>query len=266
MAMVDIDPVVANENAAQVLADAQLWLEAASALTRAARAEPANIARWLKIAQWQRQCGEARLAAKTLQTALRLNRKNKNSRSRLQPDDDAVLLQTLAEVHLEAQNWEDAIAVCNLLIEASSQHHYAQEMVATALLQSGRMDEAEAVMRNLIAQSPRDPLHRLRLATLLQLQGKLGDATREFERVIHLHPDFALAAEAREAVENLDRMQTQQILLLASEQLAFRRQLESDMESALEILNFHLSESGYDSLKHMIWDGSIASEPPLRFH
>jgi tetratricopeptide (TPR) repeat protein len=260
--MTNSETIAASENAAKNLAEREQWRDAAKELLRAARAEPGNAARWLQIAQWQRQSGDARSAASTLRTALRLNKKS----AQRTPEDDIALHQALAEAHLETQNWEEAITVCQALLKLAPRHHFAQELLATALLQSGKLDEAERVMRGLIAQSPRDPLHRLRLATLLQLQGRLGEATREFERIIELHPDFALAADAHDAVETLDRMQTQQVLVLASEQLAFRRRLETDLDGALESLNFHLSESGYDSLKNMIWDGSLTPETPLRLH
>ena len=260
------ETITASENQARGLAEKEQWREAARELLRAAKAEPRNTARWLQIAAWQRQSGDAKTAAQTLQTALRLNNNNKKKSTLLPPDDSTALRQALAEAHLEAQNWDEAMSVCRALLEISPHHHFAQELLATALLQSGNLSESETVMRNLILQSPRDPLHRLRLATLLQLQGRLGDSTREFERVLGLHPEFALAGEAHEAVETLDRMQTQQVLIMASEQFSFRRELETDMESALETLGFYLSESGRDSLKHLIWDGSLTSESPTRLH
>jgi tetratricopeptide (TPR) repeat protein len=255
------ETIAASEDAAKNLAEREQWRDAAKELLRAARAEPQNLGRWLQIAQWQRQSGDAKSAAQTLQTALRLHKKN----TRLAADD-AALRQALAEAYLEAQNWEEAIVACRALLKMSPSHHFAQEILATALLQAGDLSEAENVMRDLMTQSPRDPLHRLRLATLLQLQGKLGAATREFERVLDLHPDFALANEAREAVETLDRMQTQQVLMMASEQLAFRRHLEDDLIGALEVLGFYLTESGEDSLRHIIWDGSFPSETPTLLH
>jgi tetratricopeptide (TPR) repeat protein len=270
MTMTNSQTIAASEAAAKNLAEREQWAKAAKALLRAAKAEPGNAARWLQIASWQRQSGDAKSAVQTLETALRLNAKlnqKKSSESTpLAPVDDLALRVALAETHLESQNWDDAAAACQAILKIEPRHHFAQELLATAWLQSGKLDDAENVMRSLIVQSPRDPLHRLRLATLLQLQGKLGEALIEFERVIDLHPDFVLAAEARDAVETLDRMQTQQVLVLASEQLTFRRLLETDLEAALASLNFHLSESGEDSLRHMIWDGSFTPETPIRFH
>ncbi len=255
------ETIAASEDAAKTSAEREQWHEAAKHLLRAAKAEPGNTARWLQIAQWQRQSGDARSAAQTLQTAIRLT-----SKKRPTEVDDLALRQALVEAHLEAQNWDEAVNACLALLVVSPGHHFAQEMLATSYLQSGQLGKAEEVMRHLLMQSPRDPLHRLRLATLLQLQGKLGEATREFEGVINQHPDFVLTGEARDAIETLDRMQTQQVLIMASEQLSFRRHLETDIEDALQTLGFHLSESGYDSLKHMIWDGAFPTEQTFRLH
>ena len=121
-------------------------------------------------------------------------------------------------------------------------------------------------MRALLTISPLDPLHRLRLATLLQLQGKLGEATREFERTIEMHGHMPIVAEAYGALENLERMQTQQVLMLASERLDFRRLLETDIIEALDSLGFYLSEGACESLQHTIWDGSFFEEEAPRVH
>jgi tetratricopeptide (TPR) repeat protein len=261
--MTKLETISHNEKAAYQLADREQWRDAAKVLLSVARTEPRKIARWLVIAQWQRQGGDPRAAAKTLNSALNLIT---SKRPRLPEDELLAMLVVLTECHLESQNWEDAITTGREVLECVPHHHYGQELLATALLQAGELEEAETIMRDLVMQSPRDPLHRLRLASLLQLQGKLGEATREFERIVDLHPDFALLSDAHEALEVLDRMQTQQVLVLASEQLGFRRHLENDIEDALDSLNFHLSESGVDSLKSMIWDGSFAPETPLRLH
>ena len=109
-------------------------------------------------------------------------------------------------------------------------------------------------MARLLLISPRDPLHRLKLATLLQLQGQLGASSREFQRVLETHGDFPFAADAADAVEALDRLQTQQILMMAAEQNHFRLKLERQFDTALAEGGFHLSEAGRESLRHMVAD------------
>ena len=158
----------------------------------------------------------------------------------------------LAESLLKNQDWEKCVAACKALLKLAPRHHFAQETLATALLQIGDVEQAIAAVARLLEISPRDPLHRLRLATLLQMQGRHGESLFEFERILHMYPDAPFVNDARTAVENLDRMQTQQILLMAAEQDDFRWKLERDPASALAQNNFHLSENGYESLRQMI--------------
>ncbi|BCM90355.1 hypothetical protein IAD21_02207 [Abditibacteriota bacterium] len=172
-------------------------------------------------------------------------------------------LRALVETHLRAQEWQECIAACRALLKRDRRHHFAQETLATALMQMGNVDDATSAVARLVELSPRDPFHRLRYATLLQMRGKHGDSTREFERVALMYPDEPFAGDAREAVENLDRLQTSQIFLLAAEQLPFRWLLERDPASALEENGFYLSENGLDSLKQMIpgFDEDAPPEP-----
>lgn len=161
-------------------------------------------------------------------------------------------LRARVETHLRAQDWPECIDACRALLRREPRHHFAQESLATALMQLGQIDDATEAVARLVELSPRDPFHRLRYATLLQMRGKHGDSTREFERVALMYPDEPFSGDAREAVENLDRLQTSQIFLLAAEQLPFRWILERDPVLALEENGFYLSENGLDSLKQMI--------------
>ncbi len=168
------------------------------------------------------------------------------------PDLAALALQKSAEVALKAQSWVECLTACRALLQIDAKHHFAQETLVTALLQTGENDAAITAVRRLLEISPRDPLHRLRLATLLQMQGQPGDSLREFELIGAMYPDAPFSDDAREAVENLERLQTQQILLMAAEQDTFRWQLERDPAQTLEDNGFYLTENGFESLRQMI--------------
>lgn len=230
---------------AEKLAERQRWAAAARVLSRAAKAEPHQPARWVQIAEWQVQDGDVVAAIRTLERALKLN-------------DEAIaripLLLALAETHLGAQNWDDGALACHEILKVEPRHHAALELLATAFLQTNQLPQAAEVMERLLLISPRDPLHRLKLATLMQLQGALGASSREFQRVLETHGDFPFAGDASEAVEALDRLQTQQILMMAAEQNQFRLKLERHFDAALAEGGFHLSESGRESLRHMVAD------------
>jgi len=166
--------------------------------------------------------------------------------------DVMTALRDRAESSLKSQDWEKCIDACRSLLEFEPRHHFAQEALATALLQTGQIDEAILAVSRLLEISPRDPMHRWRLATLLQMQGRHGESLREFERITQLDGNSSLASDVGSAIENLDRLQTQQILLMAAEQDSFRWQLERDPAQALEDSGFYLSENGYEILRQMI--------------
>ena len=177
------------------------------------------------------------------------------------PSPDIAQWHARAESHLKQHAWSDCIEACRNLLQLDPRHHFAQETLATALLQLGDTGAALDVVGRLLELSPRDPLHRLRYATLLQMEARFGAALREFERITLMYPDAPWSADARDAVENLDRLQTSQILTMAAEHDEFRWKLERDMAPFLEANGFYLSENGAESLRQMIPNSELEVEP-----
>ena len=172
-----------------------------------------------------------------------------------------------AESHLKAGAWNDCIAACRTLLQLDPRHHFAQETLATALLQIGETGAAMGAVRRLLELSPRDPLHRLRYATLLQMENRYGDAAREFERILLMYPDAPFSGDARDAIEALDRLQTSHILMMASEHDEFRWKLERDLAGLLGENGFYLSENGFESLRQMIPNSEVEVETRApKFH
>ena len=169
-------------------------------------------------------------------------------------------MRARAESSLQQQDWDECIRTCRSLLKLDPRHHFAQETLTTALLQTGETDAAVRAMKRLLELSPRDPMHRLRYATMLQMQDRFGEAAREFERVSLMYPDAPFAPDALEAIENLDRMQTSQILMMAAEHDEFRWKLEREMADLLEENGFYLSENGAESLRQMIPNSEIEVE------
>jgi tetratricopeptide (TPR) repeat protein len=245
---------------AKILASREQWNDAARTLKRAAQKAPHEAGRWKQIAEWQARGGDLKAAIRTLENAIELNQHAAQA-TRIE------LWLALAEANLSAQNWDLGARACGEILRLEPRHHAALELLATAYLQTNELESAVEVMGQLLAISPRDPLHRLKLATLLQLQGKLGEASLEFQRVLELYPAMPFAEDAAEAVEALDRLQTQQILMMAAEQNAFRLNLERHFDSALAEGGFYLSDSGRESLRHMVSDVNFeTTSTPPRFH
>lgn len=254
-----VSSVVLWDAEAATLAGREQWKAAARVLKRAAQAVPHDAARWKQVAEWQVQSGDIRAAIRTLEQALKLNL---DSTATLRIE----LWLALAETHLAGQNWELGAQACGEILRLSPRHHAALELLATTCLQTNQLDAAIEAIELLLLISPRDPLHRLKLATLLQLQGRLGESSQEFQRVLELYPTMPFSEDAEEAVEALDRLQTQQILMMASEQTTFRLKLERAFDMALAEGGFHLSDNGRESLRHMVADVNFDSPIPPRLH
>lgn len=250
----------ALDNAATDFAEQEKWKDAAQTLERAAKTAPSEVWRWKLITEWHLRGGNNKAAIRSLEEAIKLNSTAPQS-VRIE------LWLALAEAHLSAQQWKEGAQACGEILRLDAHHHSALELLATVYLQTNDLENAVDVMEQLLSISPRDPLHRIKLATLLQLQGKLGEASLEFQRVLELYPAMPFAQDASEAVEALDRLQTQQILMMAAEQNTFRLHLERHFDRALLESGFYLSESGRESLRHMVADVNMetASAPP-RFH
>ncbi len=250
---------------ARELAARDEWALAAQLLRPIAEAAPDALELWLQIAQWETRDARPQDAHDTLRHALECNE---------EIHDDARILplwKALAENLYEAQQWNETRKVCEfiLALEPHSARglHNVRDMLATSLAHEGEFEKAVDEVRRVLQLSPRDPLHRMRLASLLQAQGKNGEAVREFERVLAMAPDSMFANDAETAIEVLDRMQIQQILLRAGEQRIFGLYLERDMDSTLDENAFYLSESGRETLRQMVWDGGLDEAPaPPRMH
>ena len=174
----------------------------------------------------------------------------------------------LAESHLKSQDWAGCIIACHALLKLDPRHHFAQETLSTALLQVGRVDEAIEAVQRLLEISPRDPFHRLRLATLYQMQDRHGASAREFERIAAMYPDAPFTADALDAIETLDRLQTTQIFLMAAQDARFRWDLERAPLQTLEENEFYLSENSLESLRQILPapDDDLDAPPPIRIH
>jgi predicted Zn-dependent protease len=251
------------------------YAKAAASWRRIARAEPEALPFWLRAAECARRDGKPQDAAKTLCEALQKNGAAPEVKTVLKEDapfathnvspSQRDLWIALAESYLETQDWNRCRRVCEFLVKAFPREHYAREMLATALLQSGHILEATSVMRELLSMSPLDALHRFKLATLLQIQGANGQAHREFTRVLAHSPEAShgdFGDEATEAVEILDNLQIRQILSRAGEDFEFGQELLANFDATIEENDFHLSENGLGSLRQILSDGRPDESAP----
>ena len=291
--------IVELQNQAATFAEQKQWKEAAFALSQLAQNQRDDAELWLRTAQCQRFARDYNAAAQTLQNALvhfsfgqsntatpnvatpnvvqtktELSKtqtpksptsSTRSSGERERNHEIEMLRLALCETWAEGQNWSACENVCRDLIAFAPRHLAAREILATCLLQQGRVEAAENEVRTLLKMSPRDPLYRLKLATLLQLSGKSGESLQEFERVVANYPDAPFANEAREAIDLLDNLQIQQVVMRLNEQPQFEQQLRADMSETLSDNGFKLTDEGRESLRHMMSDGRLEAAPPKMF-
>lgn len=250
------------------------WKRAASAWRRAAKTAPHDLAMWLRAAMCQRRLSLPREARQTLHAALKENGVPNASREAVEigaPCDAPIAMPllrdtwlALAETFLETQDWGKSRHVCQYILRALPRDHGAREVLSTALLQDGKVLEATAVMRELLALSPLDPLHRFKLATLLQIQGNHAQAHREYSRVLAQTRGGGygeMESDAADIIEMLDNVQIREILTRAGDDFEFAQELLSNFDDALQDGDFHLSENGLGSLRQMISDGRPEAAP-----
>lgn len=233
------------------------WSRAATAQLALARAEPLDVEAWIEAIRLRRAARENE--EEIWDEAAQLTARDRRAQTALR--------DALAQWHGEAGRWAECVAVCDEILRDYPRHHSALEMRAAALLHSGDIAGATAVLRVLLRVSPRDPLHRLKLATLLQLQDQTAEAAREYEYVLAAHPDAPFASEARGALELLDNIQAQQILMRAAEDMEFRREVETSLDDAIQGSGFYLSENARENLRQNMADGRPEKAPaPPRIH
>lgn len=237
--------------------------EAVVCMREALRCRPRWTEGWLQQSAWLRAMGNDSGASAILQRAIRkisAARKPQPITQRAVRLDLIALWLALAETQMDLREWDACVISCTELMQLDPNHHSGLEMLATALAQESRLPEATDVLRRLLQLSPLDPLHRLRLASLLQMQGLLGEALYQLELVVQLQGNGALAGEAIEAIESMDRMQTHQILARAVSDPIFRHQLESDCDQVLQENGFALSTPGLETLRHLVNNGNLNPE------
>lgn len=99
-----------------------------------------------------------------------------------------------------------AIAVLSMVMLATAAHAVDLNQTGMAAYQRGDFETAEGLFRRAIAASPREPLfHYHRGAALTQL-GRFADAAQEYETVLRLGADPALADAARTGLAAIQPM------------------------------------------------------------
>lgn len=102
-------------------------------------------------------------------------------------------LRKQADAMLRENRHAEAAGLYARICKADRKDMDARALLAISLIQTGRLDEAEAECRQALQLDPRHALTRHALGTALERQGRLREAVPEFTRATELRPDFANA-------------------------------------------------------------------------
>lgn len=161
-----------------------------------------------------------------------------------------------AIAHSYAQNsrWSECEKACLEVLELQTDNLEITELMSTACLQTEHLDAAEHLLQTLLRRVPLDPWYRMRYATLLQTQGKLGAAQRELLRLqLTTLPD-AFAREIENSIEYLDQMQFQHVMILVEHNQELRNALARNPRDELQSLGFQLTDPAIEMLQNILWE------------
>jgi len=110
----------------------------------------------------------------------------------------AVLLLTLGfALHRQVSFWSDNLTLWTHTLEITDGNYIAEDNVATALIDEGRLEEAMPHLRRARMLRPDDPLPTLNIATYDQMHGNYQAALDGYARMPQCTTDPSLLAMAR---------------------------------------------------------------------
>jgi tetratricopeptide (TPR) repeat protein len=189
--------------------------------------------------------------------------------ARCEDPSAASAYEALIALHLEARNYPRAVEVVKALLRIDPRHVSARDALGAAYIGMGNVRAAMRVANDLVRLYPDDPGHRFKKALLCEHQGALRLAVEEFQRVLDMSTDSAMAVGAREQLELLDAHQLDQILSLAEADGAFRMKLLQSCDEAIDERGFCLSDAGRLTLQSWVAHGldrSADDQPPRLYH
>lgn len=137
-------------------------------------------------------------------------------------------LMALTRLHLTRGANEKAVAAARAGLAANPRSSPAALQLAEALERSGERDKARELLEALARAVPKEPLFRVRLATLARASDDPAGARKHLEAALQLRPGFAAAA-----LQLVD-------LLVAQKKLPEARQrIQKELEAAPKELHLH---------------------------
>ena len=152
--------------------------------------------------------------------------------------------EALAEIYLDAAQYDDAIVESKALLRITPHSLAARDVLSTAYFQKGLIGKAIETITEVVRLAPSDPLGHYKRGILHQHRGDWRNALHEFTRASEMAKEGTIEySEAQAAIDALDQHQIRQVLLLASEDHLFSLHLMRDADEAARERGYYLSPS-----------------------
>jgi protein O-mannosyl-transferase len=95
--------------------------------------------------------------------------------------------------HLQASRWKNSESLWRHTLACTSGNNIAHNNLGTALLQTGRRDEAAIHFQKALEVQPKYPAARNNLGNVFFQKGQVDEAVAHYQKALEINPNFALA-------------------------------------------------------------------------
>jgi tetratricopeptide (TPR) repeat protein len=95
--------------------------------------------------------------------------------------------------HLQTTRWKNSESLWSHTLACTSGNHIAHNNLGTALLQTGRVEEAAIHFQKALKVQPKYPEARNNLGNVFFQKGQVDEAVAHYQKALEINPKFALA-------------------------------------------------------------------------
>jgi protein O-mannosyl-transferase len=99
----------------------------------------------------------------------------------------------MACAHLQTTRWKNSESLWSHTLACTSGNHIAHNNLGTALLETGRRDEAAIHFQKALEVQPKYPEARNNLGNVFFQKGQVDEAVAHYQKALEINPKFALA-------------------------------------------------------------------------
>lgn len=220
-----------------------------TALQRVVELAPDNTDSILRLAGTLQEAGRVREAIDYLQAYLEHD------------PNDAEALALMTDLLQQDGSASEIIPHAHRLLARNPADAVALDLLAWGLYQQGHLEDALHLLRRLVQTEPAHSYHHFKLGMVYQSLGQYREAMAALLRALTLDERNDAREMTMEALNGLDQLQIEQILIRARADAAFRQRLVHQQALALHQAGFLLSPFGVQFLETLDFTDHEFSEP-----